>query len=45
MRDGEIARKGTETVGVKCIWGSQLKSAPQREGRGSSESEEGQSVS
>ena len=37
-RDGEIARKETETGGVKRIWGSRLKSAPPREGRGSSDS-------
>ena len=31
IRDGEIARKETVTSGVKHIWGSQLKSAPERE--------------
>ena len=41
----EIACKETEIGGVKRIWGRRLKGAPQRKGRGSSESEEGQSVS
>ena len=45
VRDGEIARKETETSGVKRIWGRRLKVAPQREGRGSSEGEEDQRVS
>ena len=40
-----MARKETETGGLKRNWGSQLKSAPLREGRGSSDSEESQSVS
>ena len=35
--EGEIAWKETETGGVKRNWGRQLKSAPQRAGRGSSE--------
>ena len=30
VRDGEIVRKEIETSGVMCIWGSRLKSAPQR---------------
>ena len=45
VRDGEIVRKETETGKVKRIWGSRLKSVPQREGCGSLDSEEGQSVS
>ena len=45
VREGEIAWKKTEIGRVKLIWGSRLKSAPQREGRGNSDSEEGQSVS
>ena len=44
-RDGEIARKEIEIGGVKRIWSSLLKSAPQRKERGISDSEEGQSVS
>ena len=43
-RDGEIARQETGTSGLKHIWGSQLKSAPLRERRGSLDREEGQSV-
>ena len=43
--EGEIAWKETEIGGVKRIWGSRSKSVPQREGRGSSDSVEGQSVS
>ena len=43
--EGEIAWKETEIGGVKRIWGSRLGSAPQREGLGSSDSEEGRSVS
>ena len=42
--EGEIAWKETEIGGVKRIWGSRLKSAPQREGRGRSDSEEGWSM-
>ena len=38
-RECEIARKETETGGVKRIWGSHLKSAQQREGSGSSDRE------
>ena len=41
----EIAWKETESSGVKRIWGSQLKSKPQKEGYGSSDSEEGHSMS
>ena len=43
--EGEIAWKVTEIGGVKLIWGSRLKGAPKGEGCGSSDSEEGQSVS
>ena len=43
-RDCEIARKETETRGVKRIWGSRLKGAPPREGRGSADSEEGRYI-
>ena len=43
--EGEIGRKETEIGGVKRIWGSRLKSVPQREERVSSVSSEGQSVS
>ena len=43
--EGKIARKETEIGGVKRIWGGRSKSAPQREGRSSSDTEEGQSVS
>ena len=42
--DGETAKKETETGGVKRIWGSRLKGAPTREGCGSTDSEEGRSV-
>ena len=45
MRDGEIARKEAETGGVKRIWGSRSKGAPLREGRSSTDIEEGQIVS
>ena len=44
VREGEIAWKETEIGGVKRIWGSRLKGAPPREGRGSSDREEGWSV-
>ena len=43
--EGEIARKETEIGGMKRIWCSRLKGVPQREGCGSSDSEEVQSVS
>ena len=45
VRDDEIARKEAEIGGVNRVWGSRIKGVPQREGRGSSDSEEGQSVS
>ena len=45
VRDGERARKETESSGVKRICGSRLESAPWREGHGSLNREEGQSMS
>ena len=39
-----VDKRIKETDGVKRIWASRLKGAPQREGSGSEDSEEGRSV-